>query len=244
MKLVPVLDLKDGSAVHARRGNRTQYQPVESRIAPGASDPVALGLALREIGFHSVYIADLDAIAGTGNHLPVIRQLARATGLRVWLDAGVRVGRDAIGLLAEPGVWAVVCGSETLAGIAELRPVLSAVGPDRLLFSLDLRGGQVLTTAPTLATARPGEILRQAFQAGITQGLAIELGAVGAESGPDLSLARTAAAELPGFSLYIGGGVRGEADLMALQAAWAAGALIATCLHTGALTPEEVRRWL
>ena len=44
-------------------------------------------------------------------------------------------------------------------------------------------------------------------------------------------------AALPGVSIYAGGGVRDDPDLRALEAAGAAGALVATALHEGRVTP-------
>jgi phosphoribosylformimino-5-aminoimidazole carboxamide ribotide isomerase len=42
---------------------------------------------------------------------------------------------------------------------------------------------------------------------------------------------------LPDVAIYSGGGVRDNADLLALESAGAAGALVATALHDGRLTP-------
>jgi phosphoribosylformimino-5-aminoimidazole carboxamide ribotide isomerase len=38
-------------------------------------------------------------------------------------------------------------------------------------------------------------------------------------------------------AIYAGGGVRDDADLRALESAGAAGALVATALHEGRITP-------
>src|SRR2546427_12464540 len=88
MRIIPVLDLKEGVAVHAVRGERQSYMPVQSVLAPTA-DPVALASAfLTRLGLRDCYVADLDAIAGRGDHGPTVRAIA-AAGLAVWLDAGV-----------------------------------------------------------------------------------------------------------------------------------------------------------
>ena len=68
MRVIPVIDLKGGVAVHAVRGERERYRPVRSRIAAG-SDPVELTRAVRDrFGLDEVYVADLDAIAGAPGH--------------------------------------------------------------------------------------------------------------------------------------------------------------------------------
>jgi len=48
MRVIPVIDLKRGVAVHAVRGDRERYRPLRSRIAEG-SDPVDLTRAVREL---------------------------------------------------------------------------------------------------------------------------------------------------------------------------------------------------
>mgnify|MGYP003694498083 CR=1 FL=1 len=94
MRVVPVLDLKGGVAVHAIRGERHAYAPVQSVLSPSA-EPVALARAFRErLGSDACYVADLDAITGAGDHGPVVRAIAEL-GLAVWLDAGVATADDA-----------------------------------------------------------------------------------------------------------------------------------------------------
>ncbi len=62
MKIIPVLDIKNGLVVHAISGRREEYQPVaESRLI---SSPI-IERALYEIygeGFREIYIADIDLI--------------------------------------------------------------------------------------------------------------------------------------------------------------------------------------
>ena len=64
MRVIPVIDLKGGVAVHAVRGDRERYRPLRSGIAEG-SDPVEVTRAVRErFGLDELYVADLDAIGG------------------------------------------------------------------------------------------------------------------------------------------------------------------------------------
>ena len=64
MQIVPVLDLKGGVVVHARRGQRAEYAPLQSPLVDG-SEPVAVARALCALCRTStLYVADLDALAG------------------------------------------------------------------------------------------------------------------------------------------------------------------------------------
>ena len=64
MQIVPVLDLKGGVVVHARRGQRADYAPLRSPLVEGC-EPVAVARALcAACRTTRLYVADLDALAG------------------------------------------------------------------------------------------------------------------------------------------------------------------------------------
>ena len=68
--LIPALDIKDGVVVHAKAGARAEYQPVSSPFG-AAGDPVAVARGLlAATGSSILYIADLDAITGSGSNFP------------------------------------------------------------------------------------------------------------------------------------------------------------------------------
>lgn len=248
MRIIPVLDLAGGEAVHAVRGERDRYRPVRSGLAPEAgADPVRLLLAYRDrLGSDACYVADLDAIRGVGGHARVLDAMAAAApDVALWVDAGVRdpEAARALGARLEPRAGVVVVGTETLPGLDALAAIAGALGAARLAASIDLREGAVLWGAPP-SPARPEDplaALDAASGAGLTAAILLDLARVGARAGPDLALVRRAAARHPGLALFAGGGVRDAADLDRLAAAGAAGALVATALHDGRLPAAEVR---
>jgi uncharacterized protein related to proFAR isomerase len=63
----------------------------------------------------------------------------------------------------------------------------------------------------------------------------LDLARVGTGMGPDVALIAELHAAFPGLELLAGGGVRDDGDLRALAGAGAAGALVATALHRGAI---------
>jgi phosphoribosylformimino-5-aminoimidazole carboxamide ribotide isomerase len=60
---------------------------------------------------------------------------------------------------------------------------------------------------------------------------------------PTLELCRAVRELSPDVEIITGGGVRGIADLEALERAGVDGVLIASALHDGSLTPEECVTW-
>ena len=69
----------------------------------------------------------------------------------------------------------------------------------------------------------------------------LDLLRVGSGDGPDVTLIDELHARFPDVQLLAGGGVRDAADLASLAEAGAAGALVATALHGGAIGVDELR---
>jgi phosphoribosylformimino-5-aminoimidazole carboxamide ribotide isomerase len=239
MRVVPVIDLKDGTAVHAVRGERERYRPVRSVIAGDEGDPLVLARAFRsELGLDELYVADLDAIGGgDGDHASVLGALAREA--RVMVDAGVSEPAPARALL-DLGAHRVIVGTETLSGCAALDRLLSELSGDAVVLSVDLREGRALSPDPQLAGLPALDAVARLHRAGLREAIVLDLARVGSGAGPDVGLIAEIHAAFPDLELLAGGGVRDVQDLRALDAAGAAGALVATALHSGVIGPREL----
>ena len=227
MQIVPVIDLKGGLVVHARRGDRNAYAPLSSPLARTA-DPVDVVRGLcRLFSFTSLYVADLDAIAGIGDHDDMLTALADAfPALEFWVDAGVSGLDAAADILAHPARH-IVIGSESQTSDELL---LELAANPRVILSLDFRGDDFLGHKDILdePTLWPGRVL------------VMTLSRVGSEQGPDLERIHAIAALAQGRAVFAAGGVRNSEDLIALKDAGCAGALVATALHSGAIDPRII----
>lgn len=243
MRVIPVLDLKAGRAVLARRGERESYAPVRSVLMrpERAGDGVALARAFRErLGCEECYVADLDAIAGGSPQRPLVRAVASEYGGRVLVDAGVAHAGRARQLVAD-GVGRVVVGLETLASFDALRAIAGAIGPERVAFSLDLRGGEPLSRggAPPHAGS-PLELAGAAVAAGAAAVILLDLARVGTGAGVDVALLAGLRRALPGVELLAGGGIGSRADLERLADSGADAALVASAVHDGRIGRDAI----
>ena len=238
MRVIPVIDLKGGLAVHAVRGDRERYRPLRSRIAEG-SDAVDLTRGVRErFGLDEVYVADLDAIRGGPGSPHVVAALAREG--RVMVDAGTEAA-PAVARLLELGVARVVIGTESLPGAEAFRRLRVELPDAPLVLSLDLRGGRLVSPDPELSGLTAIEALAPFAEAGAREAIVLDLTRVGSGEGPDATLMGELHARFPEVELLAGGGVRDAADLRALAGAGTSGALVATALHRGAIGADELR---
>jgi phosphoribosylformimino-5-aminoimidazole carboxamide ribotide isomerase len=244
-RVIPVLDLQAGRAVHAVGGNRAHYEPLRS-VLHESSDPIGLARAGRDaLGLREMYLADLDAIAGAAPAAAVYRALG-SLGIRLWVDAGVR---DAASLppLLDAGVATIIVGLETVRGPAALAeviasPLLDRSGAERLVFSLDVRGGVPLFAAGAdWGTDVPLALAESVVAMGLRRILLLDLARVGTGRGPGTLplLARLAAAH-PEVELIAGGGIAGADDLIAAARAGAAAALVGSALHDGRIGAADL----
>ena len=238
MRVVPVIDLKAGTAVHAVRGERESYRPVRSVIAGPDGDAPALAHAFRaQLGLDELYVADLDAISGAGDNAAVLGALAREAQLMV--DAGVGAAARARALL-DLGARRVIVGTETLSGPDALDRMLAELPERTVILGLDLREGRALSLDPELAGRPALDALGRLARAGLHEAIVLDLARVGSGAGPDVALIAAIHAAFPELDLLAGGGVRDVGDLRALDAAGAAGALVATALHRGVIGAREL----
>jgi phosphoribosylformimino-5-aminoimidazole carboxamide ribotide isomerase len=232
MRLIPVLDLRGGLAVHGTGGDRARYAPVESVLTPARGDAVALARAYAGVlKTTELYVADLDAIGGGAPQAALCQRLARIA--RPMVDAGIRTESAACAVI-DAGADRVVVGLETLPGFAVLHAIVQRLGAARVVFSLDLRGGQPVAAAAERALA-PRELARRAVDAGVGAVIVLDLARVGGAAGVDERMVTELRAALPGVDLIVGGGIGGPRDLDRLAAAGANGALVATALHRGTI---------
>jgi phosphoribosylformimino-5-aminoimidazole carboxamide ribotide isomerase len=230
MRVVGVIDLKDGTAVHAVRGERERYRPVHSVVTGDDGDALSLARGFRSLGLEEVYVADLDAITGAGDNRATIAALAREA--RVMVDAGVSEPEEVRALL-DLGAHRVIVGTETLRNPDAL--------PDGVVLSVDLRDGRLLSPHPALAGLTGLDAVARLHRPGLHELIVLDLARVGSGAGLDFDLIRELHATFPDVELLAGGGVRDIADLHALRDAGAAGALVATALHTGVIGSRELR---
>jgi phosphoribosylformimino-5-aminoimidazole carboxamide ribotide isomerase len=243
MRVVGVIDLKDGTAVHAVRGERERYRPVRSAIGGDDGDALALVRGFRALGLDELYVADLDAIAGgsdrdrASDHAALLSALASEA--RVMVDAGVSEPAAARAIL-DLGARRVIVGTETLGRADALDRLLAALPDGALVLSVDLRDGRALSPDPQLAGLPALDAVARLHRAGLREAIVLDLARVGSGAGPGVGLIAEIHDAFPDLELLAGGGVRDVDDLRALDAAGAAGALVATALHRGVIGAREL----
>ncbi|WP_024275703.1 HisA/HisF-related TIM barrel protein [Hyphomicrobium sp. 802] len=230
MDVIPVIDVARGQVVRAVKGVRSAYQPIETPLAP-SSEPVdvARGLA-RLFPFRKLYLADLDGIEGRGRNTHIVPVLSQALPrAEIWIDAGTGSRSAARAVLAAP-VATLVVGTESIETVRGWEDIV-AEAPLRTVLSLDFRNGEFMGPEAMLndASLWPSRVI------------AMTLDRVGANEGPDLNRLHNIVTRAKGRRVYAAGGVRDRGDLDEIRKIGVSGALIASALHSGKISADDLK---
>ncbi|MFM9842174.1 MAG: HisA/HisF-related TIM barrel protein [Dongiaceae bacterium] len=230
MEIIPVIDLMGGVVVHARRGERQNYQPLQSPLCAGSEPADVVGGYLTIHPFSTVYIADLDAITGRGDSGPAIAALRRQfPNLRFWVDNGLADISACRGWLQQ-GYGDLVIGSEVQRDASAIHDLTQENSAGRIVLSLDFKDGEFLG---------PHGLLEQPLL-WPQRIIAMTLSRVGSDIGPDFSLLDQLRMKAPAKKLFAAGGVRGGEDLVELNRRGISGVLVASALHAGRIGKREI----
>ncbi len=239
LKVIPVIDILNGKVVHAVKGKRSEYKPLQS-ILTDAAEPLAVAKAFKNLGFTELYIADLDAIIDCSTSFKLLKQIADETGLAMMVDAGITSVERAQTLL-DNGVSRVIIGTETLQNKSFVAEAVKTLGGDRVVVSLDLKGEKVIVRLGFSGCVDPMCLLRDFKAAGVSGVIVLDLSRVGSGEGVNVDFLRKVLGQ-EGMDIYVGGGVRGIEDLVELADLGVSGVLVATALHMGKITVEQLRQ--
>jgi phosphoribosylformimino-5-aminoimidazole carboxamide ribotide isomerase len=237
-RIVPVVDVKGGLAVHAIKGQRDTYAPVNCGWCKDG-DIGSLVKGYREIfGLRDLYLADLDAIMGGKLSKDAYKEiLARVNG-EVMIDAGIASIAD-FRKVASSGFRSVILGTETIPTVSLLADIIGQ-NEHATVVSLDVKNGAVLSPAKQLAGSRIRESFRIIENLAPSAIIFLDMSGVGARTGIN-PVAKELAREAS-VPLYLGGGISSASDVLEARAAGFAGVLVATALQSGLISPDEATR--
>jgi phosphoribosylformimino-5-aminoimidazole carboxamide ribotide isomerase len=239
LKIIPVIDVLGGIVVHAVRGRRKEYQPLKSVLC-ASTDPVDAAAVLEALGFSELYVADLDAITGGQPSFSLFKMIAEKTGLELMVDAGIANLKKAEELL-KSHVSKVIIGTETLPNISLVAEAIELFGNEKIMVSLDFMGDRVLSQFETGTLKPPLALLKKFQTVGVSEIIVLDLARVGSGEGVNTAFLKEALRSIE-VNVLVGGGVRSIKDLEELKELGVFGVLVATALHSGKISREELKQ--
>ena len=104
MKIIPAIDILDGSCVRLLKGDFGKVTKYES-------SPLRQSNYFKNEGFNYLHIIDLNAASTNSmDNLTIIKKIASTKGLKIQVGGGIR-SMDRIEMLFESGVDKVIVGT-------------------------------------------------------------------------------------------------------------------------------------
>jgi len=232
MIIIPVLDLSCGLVVHAKQGERDLYQPVTSVISSNPEPETILSAFFELYPFKTIYIADLDAIQGTGNQDKLIKKLALYyKQCEFWVDAGMKPIHNRQSDNTGRNIKYVI-GSENKLPIESFTTLIK--NNSDILLSLDFSEYGLIENSYLLrdATTWPKRVI------------VMMLHRIGLNKGIDMQCLNNILKLGKNNDIYTAGGVRDINDLQQLNSSRVKGVLLATALHNGSITRDDLNHFL
>jgi phosphoribosylformimino-5-aminoimidazole carboxamide ribotide isomerase len=237
--LYPAIDIADGQAVRLVKGDfaaKTVYR----------DSPLEAARAWVDAGARFLHVVDLDgARTGSPKSLEHLERITNELHVPVQYGGGLRsfqAVRDAL----RAGAERVILGTAAFTDVDFLDDVLASFR-ERIIVSVDTRGGNVATSGWQETTQMPAEgVIERLQHRGVRSFVYTNVDRDGMLEGPDLDEVRRIAGVVRGRFLYSGG--IGSADdlraLAALRQVNLGGVIVGKALYEGRFTVDEGQRAL
>jgi len=232
--LYPAIDIYEGQAVRLVKGEfdaKTVYD----------DDPLEAAKSWVEKGARFLHVVDLDgAKSGSPKNIEHLERIAHGVHVPVQYGGGLRslpAVRDAL----RAGAERVILGTAAYNDIDFLDDVLGAYR-DRMIVSVDTRGGNVSTSGWQETTKMPAEAVIERLQhRGVRSFIYTNVDKDGMLEGPDFDEVARIAAVVRGRFLYSGGIGKLEdlSGLAALRQVNLGGVIVGKALYENRFTIDE-----
>ena len=228
VQLIPVIDIKDGIAVHAKLGLREQYQPILTPLCSSCKLTKVVDAFLTLYPFKIIYLADLNAITKKGDNFLIIEKLLQDyPQIIFWIDSGYQTKPS---MLIRFDNYYSVLGSECY--LEENLKNLKCFEKNFIL-SLDFSAqNQPLGAASLFHNQElwPAQIIL------------MTLARVGSYSGVDFEILDDYRKLNSQVEFIASGGIRNIEDALILQRKGINKALCASALHSGLISRADIQK--
>jgi phosphoribosylformimino-5-aminoimidazole carboxamide ribotide isomerase len=236
MILYPAIDILGGNAVRLTKGDFAAKKVYDD-------DPLEAARKWVDDGARFLHVVDLDgAKQGRPANLEHLRRITAALDTPVQYGGGLRslpAVRDAL----RAGAERVILGTAAFTDVDFLDEVVRA-WPERVLVSVDVRGGHVATAGWTETTQMTMETVIERLQSrGVRNLVYTNVDRDGMLEGPDSGEVRRVAQTVRGRFLYSGGigDIEDLRGLVALRQVNLAGVIVGKALYEGRFTVAEAQ---
>ena len=237
MKIIPAIDIIDGSCVRLSQGDY-------NRKTTYSSDPLSVARSFEDAGLKRLHLVDLDgAKAGKIMNAAVLEKIAANTQLQIDFGGGIHIEESVASVINAGATWVTV-GSVAVKAPEKLEQWIARFGGDRFMLGADVNGTKLAVSGWTETTdVEIVPFLDKWTAAGIQQVFCTDISKDGLLEGPSTALYRSLLQRFPHLQLIASGGVSSIEDLQVLRELGCSAAIVGKAIYENKITVIALANW-
>jgi phosphoribosylformimino-5-aminoimidazole carboxamide ribotide isomerase len=232
MKVIAAVDIMDGSVVRLIKGdpsNKITY----------SNNPIEIARRWETAGADLLHIVDLDAALSNGNNNSnLISKIVSSVTIPVEVAGGIRAYETAEDILTKASK--VVIGTIAYRDPEIIRKLVKKNGKDRIVISIDQRGGMVMVKGWKESTdVKVLDAISKFRAMGIEEFLLTSVERDGTLEGPDLQ--SLSEAVVSGGKIIASGGISSIEDVIKVKNLGCSSVILGKAMYDGKLTIERAK---
>ena len=233
MKIIPSIDLMNGQVVRLYKGN-PEHKTVYS------NDPISIAKKWENAGADMIHLVDLDATLGLGSNFELIKKIVSCVSIPIEIGGGFR--SESLILDALDIVNRVVIGTFAFKEPELLQKLLTKLGPEKIVISVDHKDGLIVTHGwQTTTDISLIDSMNEFLHVGFTEFLLTNVNRDGTLQGPDLEFLKQAC-DLEKANVIASGGISNINDISKVKENNAWGVILGKALYENKITIEDAKK--
>jgi len=233
MKVIPAIDLMNGQVVRLYKGDPNQKTVY-------SNDPINIAKKWEDAGADLIHLVDLDATLGLGSNFELIKKIVSSVSIPVEIAGGLR--SESLILEALKIVDRVVIGTMAFKEPELLQKLLTKLGPEKIVISVDHKDGIIVTHGWQNSTdISLIDSMNEFLGVGFTEFLLTNVNRDGTLEGPDLEFLQEAC-NLDNANVIASGGISNIDDIPKVKEKNAWGVILGKALYEHRISVEETKK--
>ena len=234
MKIIPAIDLMNGQVVRLYKGD-------PSRKTVYSDDPVDVARQWESAGADILHLVDLDATLGIGSNLDMIKKILDSVSISVEVAGGLRSRLLAMEMAKVSE--RIVLGTLAFKEKALLKTLLSDLGSEKIVISVDHKDGEIVIHGWQKGTGvKLIPAMKEFLDMGFTEFLLTNVSRDGTLEGPDLEFLEQACL-LPNANVIASGGISDVNDVKDVKQKNPFGVILGKAMYENKVSIEEAKEF-
>jgi phosphoribosylformimino-5-aminoimidazole carboxamide ribotide isomerase len=232
MKVIPAIDLMNGQVVRLYKGDPNQKTVY-------SDNPIEVAKKWESDGADIIHLVDLDATLGRGSNLLLIKKIIQEISIPIQVAGGLR--DESVVMDVSKISNRIVLGTLAFTDKSTLKKLLSYLGPEKIVISVDHIDGDIVIHGWQKQTGIKLIAAMQEFLAmGFSEFLLTNVSRDGTLQGPDLKFLEQAC-QLDKANVIASGGISNIQDIKNVKQKNAFGVILGKALYENKISIKEAK---